>query len=71
MIETDNDLDNVIEQSMVFVKGLKPTTSEDCLRDCMEVRANSEPTQITYGTDRKCAIIMFEEKIGTMVWIIT
>ena len=64
VIEQKADMSNVIEENMVFVRGMKQTTSKDCLMDYLEVKAGLEPTDMSYGSDETCALVVFEDKIG-------
>ena len=52
VIEQKADMSNVIEENMVFVRGMKQTTSKDCLMDYLEVKAGLEPTDMSYGADQ-------------------
>lgn len=64
VIEQEADMCRLLEEEKVFVTGVMNTTTEDCLNDYMEVKSGTEPTNISYGTDKTSALITFEDKVG-------
>lgn len=48
----------------VFIQGLNPSTTKDCLSNFLEAKSGSTSTDIVYGEEDGTALVTFEEDFG-------
>jgi len=57
-----------MEERKVLVDGLNPETTEDCLRNFLEVKAGAEPNHLMYSETRERTIVNFSEDLGNFLF---